>query len=463
MMVSYFRSLIGKRSFYKNVMLIVLPIIVQNLVSNFVSLLDNVMVGRLGTDEISGVTIINQLIFVFQLAIFGGLSGAGIFTAQYFGAEDMEGVRYTFRFKLYTALAVLAVTFGILLILPDQLIGLYLTAGDPESVAATLSYAKSYLNIILMGLPAFAVTQCYAHTLRECGQTAMPMKASVAEVLTNMVLNYLLIYGKLGLPRLGVEGAAIATVISHLVGLAILVIYSHRHTDRHPFVKGLYRSPYIPGDVAKSIFRRGSVLLFNEVLWSVSITTLTQLYTHRGLIVVAALSITATVSNIFNVLAFSMGDAISIMVGQDLGASRMEEARSDARQLTALSFAIAVVLLGVMALVARYIPLIYNVAEEARSLAIRLIMICAYVMPIDALAHCSYFIMRAGGKTFITFLYDSAFNWLIQLPLCYVLVTYTEMPFVTIFLLCSLTSLIKAVAGIIMVRKGIWIHNIIEE
>lgn len=194
---------IGNKDFYKMVLMIAVPIMIQNGITNFVSLLDNIMIGQVGTEQMSGVAIVNQLIFVYNLCIFGGVSGAGIFTAQYFGQGNHEGVRQTMRFKLWMSAIITALTILLFWLGGTSLINAYLKGdGSAASVAATLAHGKQYLGIMLIGLPAFAAVQMYSSTLRECGQTLLPMKAGIAAVFVNLTFNYILIYGKFGAPAL---------------------------------------------------------------------------------------------------------------------------------------------------------------------------------------------------------------------------------------------------------------------
>ena len=200
---------------------VAMPIMIQNGITNFVSLLDNIMVGQVGTEQMSGVAIVNQLLFIYNLCIFGGVSGAGIFTAQYFGQGNDEGVRNTFRFKLWIGVILTAAAITIFLGAHEPLIRLYLT-GDQGSqdMNATLAYGISYMKVMLVGLPPFLFVQLYASTLRECGETMLPMKAGITAVFVNLIFNYILIYGKFGAPQLGVVGAAVATVLSRYVEMA---------------------------------------------------------------------------------------------------------------------------------------------------------------------------------------------------------------------------------------------------
>ena len=189
-----YKKYIGNKAFYMMVMAIAVPIMIQNGITNFVSLLDNIMVGQIGTEQMSGVAIVNQLIFVYNLCIFGGVSGAGIFTAQYFGQKDDEGIRSTFRYKIWLALIITVGAAFLLLFFGKQLILLYLMGENGGNEKLALEYGMTYLRIILLDLPAFMILQVYASTMRECGETVVPMKAGAAAVAVNLIFNYLLIY-----------------------------------------------------------------------------------------------------------------------------------------------------------------------------------------------------------------------------------------------------------------------------
>ncbi len=457
------RTFIGDRAFYKSVLALVIPMIVQNTISNFVNLLDNIMVGQVGTVQMSGVAIVNQLMFVFMLTLFGGLSGAGIFGAQYYGAGDNDGLRHTFRFKLLTVAVILVAAVTIFLTSGDMLISLYLKGGgDPADAAAMLEYGRAYLKIMLWGLPAFALSQAYSSTLRETGETMLPMKASIAAVLTNLCFNYVLIFGKLGFPKLGVEGAAIATVISRFVELVIIVIYTHRNTVRFPFIVGLYRSMRIPKSLVIQIFKKGMSLLGNELFWSMGVSTLTQIFSTYGLNVVAGMNISSTIANLFNVVFVSMGSAVAVMVGQSLGAGDMQRAKAQAWKLIFFSVCTCFVIGTVMAFTAPFIPRVYNTTEEVRGLATHFMRVGAVLMPFFAISHCSYFTIRAGGKTIITVLFDSVYSWVVFIPLAFIVTNYTDLNIYLAYPICYLPDIIKSVIGILVVRTGYWAQNVVD-
>ena len=455
---------IGDRAFYAMVLAVTIPIVVQNGITNFVNLLDNVMVGRIGTEEMSGVAIANQLIMVFNLGIFGGISGGGIFTAQFFGNGDLKGVRSTFHIKMVMGLLIALASIGIFLLWGEPLIYRFLQGdGDVGDAAATAAYGLRYLRISLIGFIPFAAVQVYASTLKETSETVLPMKASVTAVLTNLVLNYILIFGKLGLPAMGGAGAAVATVLSRYVELAFVLIGTHKNTKRYAFAAGLYRSLRIPADLLKHVLQKGLPLLLNELLWSAGMAILNQCYSLRGLSVIAALNISSTIVNLFSIVMMAMGNTVSILVGQALGSGDMEKAMDVDRKLIVFSVGVSTVFGLLLALAAPYIPRIYNTEPAVQALAATLMVISGVLTPITAFAHVSYFTLRSGGKTLITFLFDSAYTWVLTVPLAFVLAHYTSLPIVPVYWIVQLSNLIKCAMGYVMVKKGIWVNNIVSE
>ena len=456
------RKFIGKRSFYTMILAIAIPIMVQNGITNFVNMIDNIMVGRVGTNEMSGVAIVNQLIMVFNLCIFGGVAGAGIFTAQFHGARNTEGIRYTFRYKLIVITVIVMTSITIFLCFGDELIKLYLHGenGDSADIEETLRQAKIYLSYMLIGLPPFAIAQAYGDTLRCSEETIVPMKAGIVSVLVNLSLNYVLIYGKLGAPKLGVAGAAIATIIARYVEMAVVVIWTHSHSRRQPFIKGAFKNFKIPLPLTKDMVAKGTPLILNETLWSMGVASLLQNYSVRGLAVVGALNISQIISNLFNVGIIAMGSAISIILGRRLGAGKMQEAKEYSVKLIFFTEIICFGTALILMLLAPFFPMIYNTTDEIKALATSFIRVAAACMPIYAFETCCYFTIRSGGKTFITFLFDSVFMCVVSVPVAYILVHFTILNIVMVFLFVQLVSLLKCLIGFIMVKKGIWLNKL---
>ena len=455
--------LIGESAFYRKVAMVVLPMIIQNTLSNVVGLLDNVMVGQVGTLAMSSVAIVNQLMFVYMLCIWGALAGAGIFGTQFFGKKDYEGVRYTMRIKLVVAIFISLIATGIFMVFGRSLIELYIAADTPSNDAATtLSLAENYLHIMLISLLPFGMTQVYSGTLRESGKTTLPMIASMSAMAVNFVFNLLLIFGYMGFPRLGVAGAAIATVISRFVEFSIVTFTAHIKTAEYEFLKGLYKGFYIPSRLVVPVMSKTLPLLANEFLWSLGQATLLQSYSVRGIQVIAAMNIANTIAQIFNEVFLSLGNSTSIVVGQELGAERFVNARRYAWRMAALSITSCLVMGTLLTLAAPVIPRIYNTEDEIRQLATQFIRIVALVMPLNAFTNVSYFTLRSGGKTFVTFLFDSCFVWVVSVVAARFLAYHTTMAVTGVYLTVCLLELIKCVIGFVLVKKGVWVRNIVK-
>ena len=456
------RPYIGDRAFYRRLSAVMVPILIQQLITNFVSLLDNLMVGQVGTEPMSGVAIVTQLLFVYNLCIFGGLAGAGIFTAQFYGKGDREGLRSTVRFKLWFALLAVLTCLSVFLLFGDKLITLFLHPGEEDlDLAATLGYAKEYLAVMLIQTAPFALSQVYSGTLRETGETLLPMRAGIAAVFVNLVFNYVLIFGKLGVPALGVVGAAAATVLSRFVELAIILVWTHSHRERCPFAVGLYRSLRVPSALFRRILVLGTPLLLNEFLWSGGMTVLNQCYSLRGLEVVSAFNISNTVGNLFFCAFIAMGNAISIMVGQLLGAGELERAVDEDRKLIAFSLALSVGVGLLMALVSPFIPQVYNTTDTVKALAVKLLLVYAAMMPLFSYTNSCYFTLRSGGKTLITFAFDSLFVWVFSIPVAFYLSRGTDMGIVLMYAIVELLNLVKCVIGAVLVRRRRWVVNLV--
>ena len=468
---------IGDKAFYKRYLMLAIPMIIQNAITNLVSFLDNIMVGQLGTELMSGVAIVNQLIFVYNLAVFGAVSAASIFGAQYFGKGNHKGHMYSFRFKLYAALLVTAIAMTLFITNGTGLISLYLTdtAGNGATEVA-LAYGKEYLEIVMIGLIPFAVTQAYATNIKETGQTFVPMVASFAAVGSNAVLDFLLIFGIGPIPKLGVAGAgrgrnqrrgggvagaAIATVMSRYIETIIVVLWAHKNRDKNRYLEGAYRGIGMPFGEFKTIFIKGLPLMLNELLWAAGMTTVTQCYSVRGLSVIAGLNIATTITNLFNIVFIQLGACISIVVGQYLGAGELEKAKDADNKMIVFSVFCCSVMAAVMLLVGGFFPQIYNTTDEIKSLATSFIAVSAIIMPFCAFTHSSYFTLRSGGKTLVTFLFDSVFTWVIVVPVAFVLAKYTALGIVAVYFLVQATELIKVVIGYFMVKSDVWLVQMV--
>ena len=454
------KKYIGDKAFYKRVMAIALPMIIQNMVTNLVNLLDNLMVGSLGTEQMSGVAIVNQFIFVFNLAVFGAVSGAGIFTAQFNGRGDVKGVRDTMRIKLILSAIIGVIGVSVIGLFGHGLINSFLHEGTNGDLALTLLSGERYLSFIIIGLIPFAISQVYASTLRETGETVVPMVASVVSIATNFVFNALLIFGLLGFPALGVMGAAIATALSRFAELAILVIWTHKNKEKCPFAVGLLKNFTIPAALVKQVAIKGTPVLLNEMFWSLSITMMNQCYSTRGLDVVAAMNISFTLQNLLSVAYFALSSSIAIIVGNLLGAGKLEEARDTDRKLLVFAVFMGFIMMVIQIILSPIFPLLYNTTDAVRELS-GYIMVCfGCTMPAAALATSTYYTIRSGGRVFITMLFDSVYAWVIVMPVVASLAYFTDLPFIYLLPIVLVVENLKLLPGLILVNKGVWLRQL---
>lgn len=455
---------IGDKKFYKMVFAILIPIVIQTGFTTFVSLLDNIFIGRIGTLEMSAVSIVNQLLMIYNLSIFGSLGGPGIFCSQYFGNNDHEGARFCFRYKLMVVVSIACVGLLIFTFFQDTLIGLYLNPelNSPSDIERTLGFAKDYLGIMMIGMVPFAITNAVGSMLKEDGETKQPMYASVTAVVVNCCLNAVLIFGLLGFPALGVKGAAIATVISRFVEMSFLIYSMYANRLKHLYLQGAFTSLYVPKELTKKMTIKGIPLLLNELLWSSGQAINGQSLSLFGISAIASFNICNTIAQFFMIVCYAMGSAIAIIVGQKLGAGEIEEAKIYDYRLFTMSVASALVMGSVFVLCSPYIVQIYNVDLATKEMAVNLMKIYGMLMPIYAICHASFFTIRSGGNTLITFAFDSGFMWLISVPVCRILVIFTSLTLPQVYLCTQSLEIIKVVIGLTIIVRGKWAKNIVS-
>ena len=454
-------KLIGDKNFYKRAFALILPIFIQTFITNFVSMLDNIMVGKVGTAPMTGVAVANQILNVLILCIFGTVSGAGIMGAQFFGNGDLERFRDTFRFKIIACVGITLLAAAAIRIFRDPLIGRFLSGEEDRELAAeALSAGRGYLEIMLIGLIPYALVQAFSSTLREGDRPVLPMVAGLCAVGINLVLNYVLIFGHFGAPRLGVNGAAIATVISRFAELLIVVLAVAFGRKRYPFMAGAFRSMRVPARLVGAILTKALPLILNETMWALGNTVITRQFSLRGLEVVAAYNIELTFFGVFFVVFQSVGAASGIIVGQHLGAGDRTRAKEDSGRLIALSVGLSLVVGAVFAITAAYIPLLYNVTAGARSLAAGFMRICAFTLPLEAAVNAIYFILRSGGRMGTTILFDSGFSWAVVVPTVILLIHISSLSVLTVSLCERLLVLLKLLLGLVILRRGKWARTL---
>ena len=365
------KSLIGDKKFYRMVLIVCIPIVIQNGFTNLASLLDNIMIGQLGTLSMSGVSISNQLFQVFNVSVFGAMSGAGIFLAQFYGRGNRDGVHNCFRIKMLLGILISILAICIFKVLGPSLISLYLN-DDPTDSLTTLNFGKQYMDVMLIGLIPFAITQVYSSSLRETGNTVLPMKASVIAVIVNFCINYILIFGNFGFPRLGVIGAAIGTVISRVVNLIIVagmgavLIKAKQSPERIASRK-----------IFAQIVKIGFPSALETALYNIAMTFIVRFMNQMDVdgMNVTARSYAMQIANFSYCVGAALAQANAIMTGWRIGAKKYEECDRGTRKAVIYGLVTATCFSVTFAITGRFIVHIFTNDIQMIELVVKLLVV----------------------------------------------------------------------------------------
>lgn len=446
-------KIFGDRYFYKKVYTVAIPIILQQFITAVVQLIDNIMVGNLGEVAISSVATVNQIFFVVILVTFGIVGGAGIFSAQYFGAKDFDKLKQTFRIKIISSVCISIIAILFITIFKKNLVGIFLDKNS-ETFAAGIEY----LNIAIFTLLPLSISTSIGFTFREVAKPVIPMTTSIIAIITNTTLNYLLIFGNFGFPQLGVEGAAIATLIARIVELIALLYFVRKHGL--VFSTRLKELFSIKLDVVKSVVRKALPLTLNELLWSLGVASQFKGYALRGTEAVAGYQISYTVFQIAFVLFAGLSGAINVMVGNSLGANKLEEARDNAFKLIALGVQMAIFISLILLSSSNLILSLYDITEVTSKIVSYNMITLAIFFPLFVVSVGCFFTMRAGGDVKSTLIMDALFMWLVPVPLALILGYFTKLEIYEMFIIVQSTEILKVSIAVYYYRKGKWVKNL---
>ena len=449
------KTFIGDRQFYKTLFQVAAPLVLQQLITTSVQLVDNVMVGRLGESSIGAVSVINQLYFIVILVTFGAYAGAGIFTSQFFGSGDHDKLKQTFRFKLITGALIALIALIIFTVFGENLIRLF--TKNPE----TIKQGLAYLKIARWSAFPWVISVAISNTFREMSITKPLLYISIVAIITNTLLNFLLIFGLLGFPALGVTGAAIATFISRFVELGLMIVLLIKKGSI--FNTKMTQMLHIQPKLLKSMIIMSIPLTLNELLWSTGQTAFLHAYSTRGDSALAALNISGAISQLVFVTFGGIATAVAVLVGNTLGKNALDEAKDNARKLIAFSVFFAVIAGLILFILSFFILNIYDVAETTKDIARFNIRINALFIPVYSFNVALFFTLRSGGDTKSTFLIDSGYMWVVAVPIAMVLAYFTDLKVTMMFLLIQSLDLPKMFFGLSRFRKEHWVKNLALE
>ena len=449
------KHLIGTRNFYKTLIAVAAPLVLQQLITTSVQLVDNVMVGKLGEQAIGSVSVVNQLYFVVILITFGAMGGAGVFSAQYFGSKDFEKLRQTFRFKVIIGFLVALLSFVIFTFFGENLISLF--TKNPTTIQGGLDY----LNIIKWSAFPWILSVAISNTFRETGVTKPLLYISIVAIVTNTALNFILIFGLFGFPALGIIGAAIATFIARVIEFTLMLILLQRKGQ--VFNSKVFEIFKIDKKVLAGIVVMAIPLTLNEALWSSGQTVFLHAYSTRGDSALAALNITGAISQLVFVTFGGIATAVAVMVGNTLGKGDLQEAKDNSKKLIAFSVFIAIIAGAVLFILSFFILDLYDVAEVTKRTAAFNIRVNALFIPVYSFNVALYFTLRAGGDTKSTIMIDAGYMWVVPVPIALALAYYTNLPVTLMFLLVQSLDIPKMAFGLARYRKEHWVKNLAKE
>jgi putative MATE family efflux protein len=447
----------GPWSFYREVLAVALPVMMQQLIMSMVSLIDNFMVAGLGDVSMAAVNVTNHLFFVYIVLINVTCQAGGIYIAQFRGADNSEGMKHAFRFKVIFAAAIAMLAFIVSRSFTSPLIAMMTTANVSQK--EIVSVGSRYLKLISWTFLPTAISSTIGTSFRETARPKVPLIISIFATTVNTTGNWILIYGNLGAPRLEVEGAAIATIIARLFELSVFVIYAA--WDKAPFF--VVRIFSIHKKLIKEILIKSSMIYASEISWISSETIMIAMYNRRGgAEVVAGMAAGWTIANIFFILFGGIWTASAILVGGTLGSGQLDEARRRSKWLKSGSVAAGLILaLPGAAISALIIPVVFsNLSAEARANCLGLVFVILAYLPLWGLLNVQFAISRAGGDTAMGMYADCSVNTFLFAPGAFILSYFTTIAPIPMFAILKLSDFVKYFICRHLMRKERWVRNL---
>lgn len=449
-MIKYFSI---DRAFYKTLFFVSLPIIFQNFITSSLSMVDTVLVGRLGQSQIAAVGQANQIMFLMTLLLFGVGGGTAIFTAQFWGNKNLDGFKKSLEIGIIFAIIVSGLFTLVSIVIPNLLISLY--SKDPEVIA----YGVSFLKIVCFSYTFSAITLVLSFVLRTTGQVMLPMVASIIGFITNTILNLIFIFGFMGIPAMGVRGSAFATVIARILELSIILIFAYRW--KLPCVVKFYEMFSLNINYIKGYLKVALPVIANEGLWALGTTIYSVVYGRMGTDVTSAMVIALVIDNMAFILIRGIGSASAIMVGNEIGKGDRKSAYK-----YGVLFGITSILIGLVT-AAIIIPLawpalgLYNVSNEVKMMSINVIVVMAFIMAVKSFNFTIITgVFRAGGDTIFCLLLDLLGVWCLGVPAAIIFGLLLRWPIHWVFLLINIEEICKIFICIIRLRSRKWINNV---
>ncbi|NLY75431.1 MAG: MATE family efflux transporter [Firmicutes bacterium] len=441
------------RDFYRQMLKLSLPVMLQNFISAFLNMIDTVMVGKLGETEIAAVGIANQYFFFFMMFMIGLSAGCGVFIAQFWGKRDSRNIKRILGIGLGTSVMVSLLFMVLGWLIPDGIMALF--NNDPR----VIRLGAGYLKIVLVSYLFTGITIIYNFSLRSLGITVEPMLISGLAVICNAFFNYVFIFGKMGAPAMGVEGAALATVIARVMEAGVLTAVVYK--GKSALAASFKELTDLSLEFIKKSYRTIFPVLLNDICWGLGTMVYAAVYGRMGAQAVAAVQICNTTSNLFMVAIFGISSAAAVMLGQRIGAGEYELSRDYARRFCILAIILGIILGLLLAAASPWILNMFNLSMAARhysQIILYLISALFFIRIFDIVLIVG--ILRGGGDVRQALLIEGFTMWGIGVPLTILGAFVFKLPIYAVYALALLEEVVKGIIGTMRLKSGRWINNV---
>lgn len=439
--------------YFPNIRKIAIPIIIQQFAFAGLNMLGVVFVGQKGEVAVAAVGLAGQLAFLLNLVHFGIISGAAMFTAQFWGRNDVPNLRRVLGLCLMFAISTSLIFFTLAQLIPSQILGIY------TKDAAVIELGADYIRTFSWAFLFLAVTVSYGFVMRSTGIVKIPTTISVTALLISTFLSYSLIFGKFGLPELGIQGVAVATVAARSLECVALVTYSY--TQKTPVTASLRELTDFDAAFAGRVIKPMLPVILNELFWALGITTYNVIYGRLGTESFAAMNIVGTIEQLAFVIFIGVSNATSVLVGNRIGAGKEDEAYIYAGRSLGLGVAGGILSGLLLQFIKAPILSLYNVSPDVIANASNVITVIAFVLWLRINNMTIVIgILRAGGDTRFSLFLDGIIIWLVGVPMAYLGANVFHLPVYFVYLCAMSEEATKWILGINRYFSRKWIHNL---
>ena len=450
------RPYIGTRAFYKDALTVMVPVVIQQLINNLFNMVDNVMVGGLDIEGLamSAVNVANKPYLIFFGVFFGVTGAGGLMISQYAGARDAKTCQGLFSLQMLLGMCNAILFSCALFFFPHQIMRLFVTEEQ------TVALGVLYIRIVCFSYLPVSVSSTCIFALRALGKNKISMRISIITMIINAVLNYVFIFGKLGMPQMGVEGAALGTVLSRLCEMVFYLALLFR--KRMIFTTDIFAAFRLPHKVVASFAKKAIPLVVNELFWTVGMSMYFWCYAKVDEAALPAITVSELLFQISAVMVMGTSSAVSVLIGTELGANELQKARDNCKKLFSLVVVISCFCVVACIALGAVLPHAFNISVELRQLSSQLTYTMAFFSPLAFVYGFCFFCLRAGGDTRTAAMMDGGYMWLVPVPACIYMALYLpgKISVFTAVLVVQILMNAKVFVALRVLRKGKWVRNI---